>query len=234
MVSSRTLAVILRRINYGEADRILTLLTRDFGKIALIAKGVRKEKSKLAGGIELFSESDISFIKGKGDIGTLVSTQLSRHFGDIHTDLTRMQIASDFLKRINIATESDASSDYYDLVVQMMIAMNTPAVPPDLVGAWATIRLLLLMGEVINVESDASNKPFSDESTYRFSYEQGRFIPDQHGLVEPSLIKFLRLLGSESPARIMAVKGADELGKQAYALLDLAYQYNRPQSQSMK
>ncbi len=229
MISSRTSAIILRRVNYGEADRILTLLTRDFGKQALIAKGVRKEKSKLAGGIELFSESDISFIKGKSDIGTLVSTQLTRHFGNIHTDLDRMQIASDFLKRVNNVTEDDASSEYYDIVVDMMIAMNTPAVPPALVGAWATLRLLLTLGEVINVEHDSLGKQFSEEQLYRFSYEEGRFVADPHGAVGPSLIKFMRLLGSESPARIMAVKGAEELGKQAYELLDLAYQYNRPQ-----
>ncbi len=228
MQSLRTQAIILRRLNYGEADRILTLLTRDFGKQVLMAKGVRKEKSKLAGGIELFSESDISFIKGKGDIGTLISTQLSRHFGDIHTNLDRMQIASDFLKRINAVTEDDASSDYYDLVVDMMIAMNTPAVPPELVGSWATLRLLFIMGEVINVEHDSMDRPFSEEQLYRFSYEEGRFVVDPRGMVEPSLIKFMRLLGTESPARIMAVKGAEELGKQAYALLDLAYQYNRP------
>ena len=230
MQSVRTQAIILKRLNYGEADRILTLLTRDFGKRVLMAKGVRKEKSKLAGGIELFSESDISFIKGRGDIGTLVSTQLSRHFGNIHTDLERMQIASNFLKRINAVTEDDASSEYYDLVVDMMIAMNTAVVPPELVGAWATLRLLLVMGEVINVEYDSLDKPFSEEQLYRFSYEEGRFVVDPHGMIEPSLIKFMRLLGTESPARIMAVKGAGELGKQAYALLDLAYQYNRPTS----
>lgn len=228
MVSTRTSAIILRRVNYGEADRILTLLTRDFGKQALIAKGVRKEKSKLAGGIELFSESDISFIKGKGDIGTLVSTQLSRHFGNIHTDMDRMRIASEFLKRINLATEDDASSEYYDLAIGMMVAMNTPAIPPELVGAWATLRLLLTLGEVINVEHDSKGKQFSEEEIYRFSYEEGRFIVDNHGTVEPSQIKFLRLLGIETPARIMAVKGADELGRLAYELLDLAYQYNRP------
>ncbi|MCA9348456.1 DNA repair protein RecO, partial [Candidatus Saccharibacteria bacterium] len=61
-----TRAIILRRINYGEADRILTMLTSDFGKIRLIAKGVRKQKSRMAGGLELFGVSEINFIKGRG------------------------------------------------------------------------------------------------------------------------------------------------------------------------
>ena len=54
----RTKAIVLRRTDYGEADRILQLLTPS-GKRSVIARGVRKEKSKLAGGIELFSVSDV-------------------------------------------------------------------------------------------------------------------------------------------------------------------------------
>ena len=49
----RTKSIVLRRTNYGESDRILNLLTEN-GVISVIAHGVRKEKSKLAGGIELF------------------------------------------------------------------------------------------------------------------------------------------------------------------------------------
>lgn len=60
-----TSGIVLNRINFGEADRILTVITPDQGKLSLIAKGVRKEKSKLAGGIELFSVSNISFIPPK-------------------------------------------------------------------------------------------------------------------------------------------------------------------------
>jgi DNA repair protein RecO (recombination protein O) len=50
-IPKNTQGVVLTRINYAEADRILTVLTEDFGKVSLIAKGTRKEKSKLAGGI---------------------------------------------------------------------------------------------------------------------------------------------------------------------------------------
>ena len=66
----KTEAVVLRSIRYGEADRIITFITPDRGKVKGIAKGVRKQKSKLAGGIELFSVSDISFIPGRRDIDT--------------------------------------------------------------------------------------------------------------------------------------------------------------------
>ena len=60
----RTLGYVLRRTNYGEADRILNIITRQ-GKISAIAKGVRKSKSKLAGNIEIFSLIDFNIHQGK-------------------------------------------------------------------------------------------------------------------------------------------------------------------------
>ena len=69
----RTKAIVLRRTNYGEADRILNLLTEK-GLISAIAHGVRKEKSKLAGGIELFCVSDITAHEGRNNsLHTLTS-----------------------------------------------------------------------------------------------------------------------------------------------------------------
>ncbi|MDO8591465.1 MAG: DNA repair protein RecO, partial [bacterium] len=66
-----TQGIVLSRTDFGEADRILTFLTNDHGKVRAIAKGVRKSKSKLAGGIELFSISDLTLIIGRGEINTL-------------------------------------------------------------------------------------------------------------------------------------------------------------------
>ena len=82
MKTTRVKAVVLRRTNFGEADRILDLLTPD-GRLSVMARGVRKEKSKLAGGIELFAECDVVVGQGKGDLGVLVSARLVRFFGHI-------------------------------------------------------------------------------------------------------------------------------------------------------
>ena len=57
MKTSRSRAIVLRRTNFGEADRIVDLLTPS-GRVSVMARGVRREKSKLAGGIELFALCD--------------------------------------------------------------------------------------------------------------------------------------------------------------------------------
>ena len=62
-VNLTTPAIVLRRTNYGEADRILTILTPEHGQQAVIARSVRKEKSKLAGGIELFAVCELGLVR---------------------------------------------------------------------------------------------------------------------------------------------------------------------------
>lgn len=63
--SERLKAIVLRRTDYAEADRVLQLLTPK-GRRAVIAKGVRRERSKLAGGIELFALCDVVVHSGRG------------------------------------------------------------------------------------------------------------------------------------------------------------------------
>ena len=101
----RTQCIVLLRVDYGEADRIVTVLTPDVGKLTLMAKGVRKVKSKLAGGIELFSTSEITYLPGRGSIATLVSTRLDTHYGTIVSDINRTMLGYELIKLLDKTTE---------------------------------------------------------------------------------------------------------------------------------
>ena len=57
--------MVLRKLDYGEADRIYTLLTREHGKVGAIAKGVRRTSSKLAAALELFQQVDVLLARGR-------------------------------------------------------------------------------------------------------------------------------------------------------------------------
>ncbi len=82
---------ILGRRNFGEGDRILTLFTRDFGKISLIAKGVRKLTSRKRGGVEIFNHVKFSAIKGKS-LDILTEVQVIDSFDEIRADLRRVSV----------------------------------------------------------------------------------------------------------------------------------------------
>jgi len=64
----RERAVVLRKLDYGEADRIYTLLTAEHGKVPAIAKGVRRSASRLASALELFAHIDVQLARGRGQL----------------------------------------------------------------------------------------------------------------------------------------------------------------------
>src|SRR5437879_12252544 len=80
-------AVVLRRLDYGEADRILTLLTREHGKLAAIAKGSRRAKARMGNGLDLFTRSQMKLAKGRNLDGVAQAERRGdvRHIsGDLH------------------------------------------------------------------------------------------------------------------------------------------------------
>src|SRR3990167_8349663 len=111
-----TKAIVLSRRDYQEADRILTVITPDHGKLHLIAKGVRRPKSKLAGGIELFSLSDLTLLPGRSDLKTLTSSRAIEHYGEIVKDLDRTMLGYELLKQCNRHVEDGAESVYFDII----------------------------------------------------------------------------------------------------------------------
>ena len=101
MPTLQTEAIIMRRTNYGEADRVLTLLTPAYGKLSAIAKGVRRSKSKLAGGLELFATTNLTIVEGRGSMGVVTAARLERFYGHILSDYERLQFAYECIKQIN-------------------------------------------------------------------------------------------------------------------------------------
>ena len=84
----KTKGIVIKRMNYGEADRILTVLTRDQGKIKAIAKGSRKILSKFGGSLEPFCLVDFIFHEGKS-FYIVTSASVIEHFEKIHTDIDK-------------------------------------------------------------------------------------------------------------------------------------------------
>lgn len=75
LTTYRDHAVILRKLDYGEADRIFTLLTRTHGKVGAIAKGVRRPESKLGPSLELYGHVDVLLAKGRGELDVVAQVQ---------------------------------------------------------------------------------------------------------------------------------------------------------------
>lgn len=79
-------------MNFGEADKILTILTERFGKIKAISKGVRKIKSHLAGSLEPFMLVDLELYEGK-TFFTITGAKIDKEFQHLHKDIKKMSQA---------------------------------------------------------------------------------------------------------------------------------------------
>lgn len=198
MNSLQTRGIVLKRTDYGEADRIVTMLTPDHGKLRLMARGVRKPKAKLAGGIELFSVSDLSFIRGKGEMGTLISARLDKHYGRIVKDIGRVQTGYDLLKMLDRATEDEPEKEYFELLQQSLEALDDTDVGLELIRAWFGAHLLKLSGHAPNLETTSAGEKLKEDQNYVFDFEQMSFEPKPRGRFSPADIKFLRLIFSGS------------------------------------
>ena len=209
-----TKGIVLSRTDYQEADRILTFLTPDHGKVRAIAKGVRKSRSKLAGGIELFSVSELTLIIGRGEINTLISTRLVKHYSRIVKDIDRTQAGYEIIKMINKATEDAAEPAYFELLRAAFEALDDPELEPALTFLWFNMQLLKLSGHAPNLQTDITGAKLAPSATYEFHLDRMRFTPKlaEEGLFTANHIKFLRLgFGAQRPQTLRRVEDMDKL-----------------------
>lgn len=219
--------IVLARTNYGEADRIVTLLTPDHGKLRLMAKGVRREKSKLAGGIELFSVSSITFIKGRSDISTLISTRLQQHYGNIVSDIDRVQLGYDLIKLLNKTIEDRAEPDYFTLLEHTLAALNDTSINRDLIQAWFIAQMLKLGGHMPNLVTDAFGEKLDPHAIYDFDLDSMALAKHDQGQLIADHIKFLRLIFSGTQPKVLQqVRGVAVLLESIAPLIITIFQQN--------
>ena len=108
MRNYKTEGIIIRRINFGEADRILTIFTKHHGKIKAIAKGVRRIKSRRAPHLELFNQAVLFFHKGK-NLDLVSEAQLINSFSDLRKDLKKVALAFKLCELIDQLTRENQS-----------------------------------------------------------------------------------------------------------------------------
>ncbi len=122
----RTPAYLLKTIDYRDADRIVTLLTRDLGRMSAIARGARRSLRRFGGRLETFAEIEVEVRPGRGDLGTLASaTVLHAHLGLV-SDLCRMRCAGACLEFVRVvAPEREPEPRLFDTVRQVLATIET-------------------------------------------------------------------------------------------------------------
>lgn len=205
----KTLAYVLRRTNYGEADRIINLITPS-GKMSAIAKGVRKEKSKLAGGIEMFSLIELNVHRGKGEMGVVTSAKMLKYYNNIVSDLKKMELAALILRKVSLLAESSDNPEYFKIVDQSLACLDS-GIDMKIVESWFWLNLLKASGEEINLYRDADGKKLLAESRYTWDAMATVFVEDKNGDYDANDIKVLRLILTTDLKMVARIKNINEM-----------------------
>lgn len=139
-------AIVLRRLDYGEADRIVTLLTREYGKLAAIAKGARRGKSRVSGSLDLFARSTMMLAKGR-NLDVVAQVERRSDARHIAGDLQRTAYACLVTEVVDKVLEDRHPVDeIFDLVVRTLTDLNVLERSPRADAAWFLMRMLELLG----------------------------------------------------------------------------------------
>ena len=220
MKNEKLKAIVLRRTNYQEADRILDLVT-PLGKRSVLARGVRKEKSRLAGSVELLCESEIVLTKSnKSSLAILTSARLIRFYGNILKSYDRMTFAYDTLKNIGKAVNQIEEPEWYDLLSQVLSGLDDLKIDLRLIRVWFLLQYQKLLGNELNMLYDVNGEKLEKTKKYTYDYLERGLKEDIGGKINGDVIKFLRVVNNNSLDLVTKIGGIDSVLGDALALAE--------------
>ena len=120
------LCLVLKRVNFGEADRILTIFTREHGKLAVVAKGIRKLTSRKAPHLELFSSARIHLVSGH-NLPIVTEAQTLTDFAHLKTALQRTKHAFHLLEILDqMLAEGQPHPEVFDRLIKDLQLLSLP------------------------------------------------------------------------------------------------------------
>lgn len=125
MNTYKTEGIVLKRINFGEADKIVTLYSKHYGKITCLAKGMRRLTSRKRGSLEIFNKVAFIAHKGKG-MDIITETELTESFSSLRKDLKKVACAYQLCEMVDKLTAERSEQDgVYELLSEYLKKLNT-------------------------------------------------------------------------------------------------------------
>lgn len=186
-----TQAIILRVIDYQESSKILTVLSAEHGKIALIAKGAKKPKNKLSGILETGAVLDVVYYyKQSRGIQMLTEASVFYSNNSFRKDLERTAVLYAALELISqLVHEHDANKAVFDFALNFIKWLGEAEETYPEVFAYVQLRLAGITGfglinrlnkipdiAYLNITSGNISEQSEEELSYKLSSTQARFL----------------------------------------------------------
>ena len=166
----KTEGIVLRETEYKDADKLLTVLTREHGKITVKARGVKSGRSRSKAACQLLTYSEFTLLEKQGRY-VITEAVPKEMFSELRTDIELLYLASYFAQVAEaVAQEEDASPELLSLLLNALYALAKLKKPQKLVKAVFELRLACIAGFLPDLRGCAvCGNPSPD----RFNITQG-------------------------------------------------------------
>lgn len=204
MKTYSTYGITIRRIDFGEKDRILTVYTKDYGKLSAVAKGCRRPGSKLSGPSEPLVHSKMLFAKGR-DLDILTQAEVRDSFPAIRTNMDTVAHALYILELVDKFTEErQPNPELFDLLLSALYVLES-GTNPEITIRYFELHLLNILGYEPHFETCLNCGKVLATKPIAFSPSVGGMLCRDCCTVRdaiwvpPALISYVRALKNAEP-----------------------------------
>ena len=215
--------IVLRRMAYGETDNILTIYTRELGRVSAIAKGSRRATSRTAGACEILTCARFNLASGKS-LDVVTQTEIVNAFPALRKDLARLangQYLAEILDKL--VADGDPHAELFILLRSALLLLERSS-DPATAARWFELRILgevgfapdlgccVACGEAVPA---AGNWPNEE---YALSVKHGGAVcarhtsttsSDDHAPLSPDALDFLQHVDAHDIGNIRSVLKID-------------------------
>jgi len=147
MPSHKTEAIVIQSMDFGERDKLITFLTKKFGKLKGIAKGAKNSKKRFAGSLDIFSYVTLDFFEKENlGLARIESVSLIEPFSKINESIEKVTYGSYFVELVNeMVGEREENKAIFTLLLYFLRLLNREKICEEYLRIFE-VRLLTLLG----------------------------------------------------------------------------------------
>lgn len=217
--------IVIKAIPYGESNTIITLYTKELGKIGVMARGAKKPKSRFTSITQLFTYGIFVFQRTNKGLGTLQQGEALSSFRRIREDLVKTAYAaylSELLDRLT--TENDLKPDLFGWIKQALEYIDH-GIDPEVITFLFEIKMMKTAGIVPELSKCVSCG--AKEGNFSFSIREGGFLCERCAYKDPyrmnisqSAVRLLHMFYDFDLARLGNVTLKKETKRELRTLFD--------------
>ncbi|MBD1382112.1 DNA repair protein RecO [Metabacillus arenae] len=228
--------IVIRSTNYSETNKIITIYTRELGKVGVMARGAKKPNSRLSAITQLFTYGSFLFQKSSG-LGLLQQGETIDTMRSIREDIFLTAYASYLAELLDKGTDDNERNPFlFELLKQTLDYLNE-GYDPDILLNIFEIKMLVVIG--LHPQLDHCVNCKSTDGTFHFSIREGGFIchrcfeTDPYRIpISPAAGKLLRLFYYFDLNRLGEISVKQETKSELRKVID--YYYNEYSGLSLK